>query len=192
MTGPAVRRIDTSLPGVVILEPRVHEDHRGFFMESYNERSFAELGISHRFVQDNHSRSVRGVLRGLHYQLRQPQAKLVRVTRGRVFDVAVDIRRGSPHFGAWAAAELGEDNRRMMFAPEGFAHGFLVLSEVAEFQYKCSDFYDPSDERGIAWDDPRIAIDWPLGELEPILSGRDLAWSTLDRMSEAELPHYEP
>jgi len=192
MTGPAVRRIDTSLPGVVILEPRVHEDHRGFFMESYNERSFAELGISHRFVQDNHSRSVRGVLRGLHYQLRQPQAKLVRVTRGRVFDVAVDIRRGSPHFGAWAAAELGEDNRRMMFAPEGFAHGFLVLSEVAEFQYKCSDFYDPSDERGIAWNDPRIAIDWPLGELEPILSGRDLAWSTLDRMSEAELPRFEP
>jgi len=192
MTGPAVRRIDTSLPGVVILEPRVHEDHRGFFMESYNERSFAELGISHRFVQDNHSRSVRGVLRGLHYQLRQPQAKLVRVTRGRVFDVAVDIRRGSQHFGVWAGAELSEDNRRMMFAPEGFAHGFLVLSEVAEFQYKCSDFYDSSDERGIAWNDPRIAIDWPLGELEPILSGRDLLWSTLDRMSAAELPHYEP
>jgi dTDP-4-dehydrorhamnose 3,5-epimerase len=192
MTGLAVRRIDTSLPGVVILEPRVHEDRRGFFMESYNERSFAKLGISHRFVQDNHSRSVRGVLRGLHYQLRQPQAKLVRVTRGRVFDVAVDIRRGNPHFGAWTAAELTEDNRRMMFAPEGFAHGFLVLSEVAEFQYKCSDFYDPSDERGIAWNDPRIAIDWPLGELEPILSGRDLAWSTLDRMSEAELPRFEP
>lgn len=187
-----MRRIDTPLPGVVILEPRVHEDHRGFFMESFNERSFAELGISHRFVQDNHSRSVRGVLRGLHYQLRQPQAKLVRVTRGRVFDVAVDIRRGGPHFGAWTAAELTEDNRRMMFAPEGFAHGFLVLSEVAEFQYKCSDFYDPSDERGIAWNDPRIAIDWPLGELKPILSGRDLAWSTLDRMSEAELPRFEP
>jgi dTDP-4-dehydrorhamnose 3,5-epimerase len=187
-----VRRIETSLPGVLILEPRVHEDHRGFFMESYNQRLFAELGITHRFVQDNHSRSVRGVLRGLHYQLRQPQAKLVRATRGRVFDVAVDIRRGSPHFGAWTAAELSEDNRRMMFAPEGFAHGFLVLSEAAEFQYKCSDFYDPSDERGIAWNDPCIAIDWPLGELEPILSGRDLAWSTLDHMSDAELPRFEP
>jgi dTDP-4-dehydrorhamnose 3,5-epimerase len=187
-----VRRIETSLPGVLILEPRVHEDHRGFFMESYNQRLFAELGITHRFVQDNHSRSVRGVLRGLHYQLRQPQAKLVRATRGRVFDVAVDIRRGSPHFAAWTAAELSEDNRRMMFAPEGFAHGFLVLSEAAEFQYKCSDFYDPSDERGIAWNDPCIAIDWPLGELEPILSGRDLAWSTLDHMSDAELPRFEP
>jgi len=123
-TERAVRRIETSLPGVVLLEPRVHGDHRGFFLESYNQRTFAELGIHHRFVQDNHSRSVRGVLRGLHYQLRQPQAKLVRVTRGLVFDVAVDIRRGSPHFGRWTAAELSEDNRRMLFAPEGFAHGF--------------------------------------------------------------------
>ena len=187
-----MRRIDTPLPGVVILEPRVHGDHRGFFLESYNLRTFEELGIRHRFVQDNHSRSLRGVLRGLHYQFRQPQAKLVRVTRGRVFDVAVDIRRGSPHFGCWTGAELTEDNRRMMFAPEGFAHGFLVLSEVAEFQYKCSDFYDPADERGIAWNDPRIAIAWPLGDLEPVLSGRDLNWATLDRMDDAELPRFEP
>ena len=187
-----MRRIDTPLPGVVILEPRVHEDHRGFFLESYNLRTFEELGIRHRFVQDNHSRSLRGVLRGLHYQLRQPQAKLVRVTRGRVFDVAVDIRRGSPHFGCWTGAELTEDNRRMMFAPEGFAHGFLVLSEVAEFQYKCSDFYDPADERGIAWNDPRIAIAWPLGDLKPILSGRDLGWGNLDRMNDADLPRFAP
>jgi len=192
MTGRAVRRIDTELPGVVLLEPRVHEDHRGFFLESYSQRTFAELGIRHRFVQDNHSRSVRGVLRGLHYQLRQPQAKLVRVTRGRVFDVAVDIRRGSPGFGRWAAAELSEDNRRILFAPEGFAHGFLVLSEVAEFQYKCSDFYDPGDERGIAWNDPTIAIAWPLAGLEPILSGRDLGWGTLDAMDDADLPRFSP
>jgi len=192
MTGRAVRRIDTELPGVMLLEPRVHEDHRGFFLESYSQRTFAELGIRHRFVQDNHSRSVRGVLRGLHYQLRQPQAKLVRVTRGRVFDVAVDIRRGSPHFGGWAAAELSEDNRRILFAPEGFAHGFLVLSEVAEFQYKCSDFYDPGDERGIAWNDPTIAIAWPLAGLEPILSGRDLGWGTLDTMDDADLPRFSP
>ena len=192
MTGRAVRRIDTELPGVVLLEPRVHEDHRGFFLESYSQRTFAELGIRHRFVQDNHSRSVRGVLRGLHYQLRQPQAKLVRVTRGRVFDVAVDIRHGSPHFGGWAAAELSEDNRRILFAPEGFAHGFLVLSEVAEFQYKCSDFYDPGDERGIAWNDPTIAIAWPLAGLEPILSGRDLGWGTLDTMDDADLPRFSP
>jgi dTDP-4-dehydrorhamnose 3,5-epimerase len=186
-----VRRIETSLPGVVLLEPRVHEDHRGFFLESYNQRTFAQMGIHQRFVQDNHSRSVRGVLRGLHYQLRQPQAKLVRVTRGLVFDVAVDIRRGSPHFGRWTAAELSEDNRRMLFAPEGFAHGFLVLSEAAEFQYKCSDFYDPQDERGIAWNDPRIAIAWPLDGLEPILSGRDLGWSNLDRVTDADLPGLE-
>ena len=183
-----MRRIETELPGVVLLEPRVHGDHRGFFLESYNQRTFAELGIHHRFVQDNHSRSVRGVLRGLHYQLRQPQAKLVRVTRGLVFDVAVDIRRGSPHFGRWTAAELSEDNRRMLFAPEGFAHGFLVLSEVAEFQYKCSDFYDPAGERGIAWNDPTIAVAWPLDGLEPILSGRDLDWGTLERMSDNDLP----
>jgi len=187
-----VRRVETTLPGVVILEPRVYEDHRGFFMESYNLRTFAAAGIDHRFVQDNHSRSRRGVLRGLHFQLRTPQAKLVRATRGRVFDVAVDIRRGSPHFGRWVGVELTEDNRRMLFAPEGFAHGFLVLSEVAEFQYKCSDFYAPEDERGIAWNDPNIAIDWPLDGLEPTLSERDLGWSTLDAMDPCGLPRFEP
>lgn len=190
--GPAVRRVETTLPGVVILEPAVYEDQRGFFMESYNLRTFSSLGIEHRFVQDNHSRSHRGVLRGLHFQLRSPQAKLVRVTRGRVFDVAVDIRRGSPHFGRWAGAELTEDNRRMLFAPEGFAHGFLVLSEIAEFQYKCSDFYAPDDELGIAWNDPTIAIDWPLDGLEPTLSERDRRWGNLDEMDASHLPEFSP
>ena len=187
-----MRRAETSLPGVVVLEPRVHGDHRGFFMESYNLRTFAELGIHHRFVQDNHSRSVRGVLRGLHYQLRSPQAKLVRVTRGRVYDVAVDIRRGSPGFGRWVGVELTADNRRMLFAPEGFAHGFLVLSDEAEFQYKCSDFYAPEDERGIAWNDPTIAIDWPLDGIEPVLSERDRRWAALAEIEPAELPEFEP
>jgi dTDP-4-dehydrorhamnose 3,5-epimerase len=189
MTGPAVRRIDTDVPEVLILEPRVHEDHRGFFMESYSLRTFESVGIRHRFVQDNHSRSLRGVLRGLHYQLHTPQAKLVRVTRGRVFDVAVDIRRGSPRFGRWVGFELTEDNRRMMFAPEGFAHGFLVLSEVAEFQYKCSDFYAPELERGIIWNDPAIAIDWPLQE-EPLLSAKDCRWPSLDQAPATDLPLY--
>jgi len=187
-----VRVVDEPLPGVKLLVPEVHTDQRGFFMESYNRRRFAEIGIADDFVQDNHSRSSRGVLRGLHFQVVHPQAKLVRATGGRVFDVVVDIRRGSPSFGRWAGAELSDSNRLQLYAPAGFAHGFLVLSEVAEFQYKCSDFYDPSDERGIAWNDPGIAIDWPLDGLEPILSGRDLLWSTLDRMSAAELPHYEP
>jgi dTDP-4-dehydrorhamnose 3,5-epimerase len=177
---------------VVVLEPRVYEDHRGFFMESYNLRTFADLGIPHRFVQDNHSRSVRGVLRGLHYQLRCPQAKLVRVTQGRVFDVAVDIRRGSPSFGSWLGVELTADNRRMLFAPEGFAHGFLVLSETAEFQYKCSDFYAPEDERGIAWNDPTLAIEWPLQGIEPVLSDRDRQWPPLDRTEPSELPEFQP
>jgi dTDP-4-dehydrorhamnose 3,5-epimerase len=190
--GQAVRRVDTALPEVAILEPMVHEDTRGFFMESYNLRTFASLGIHHQFVQDNHSRSRRGVLRGLHFQLHTPQAKLVRVTRGRVFDVAVDIRRGSPRFSRWVGVELTEDNRRMMFAPEGFAHGFLVLSDVAEFQYKCSDFYAPEDERGIAWDDPSIGIEWPLDGLDPILSERDLRWRPLIEMHPSDLPEYEP
>ena len=176
----------------MILEPRVHEDPRGFFMESYNRRRFAELGIAHDFVQDNHSRSSRGVLRGLHYQLAQPQAKLVRATRGHVFDVVVDIRRGSPSFGRWAGAELSDSNRLELYAPAGFAHGFLVLSEVAEFQYKCSDFYDAADERGLPWDDPDLAIAWPLDGLEPILSARDRAWSPLAGIAAEDLPEFRP
>jgi len=183
-----MRRIDTAIDGVCLIEPVVHGDHRGFFMESYHKDRFAALGIEHDFVQDNHSRSRAGVLRGLHYQLGRPQAKLVRATRGRVFDVVVDLRRGSSSFGRWVGADLSEDNRRMLFAPAGFGHGFLVLSEIAEFQYKCSDFYAPDEERGIRWDDPSIAIDWPLGDLDPVLSDRDLAWPHLENVSDNDLP----
>jgi dTDP-4-dehydrorhamnose 3,5-epimerase len=187
-----VERIDTSLPDVWVLKPWVFADNRGFFMESYNRRDLASIGIEEEFVQDNHSQSQRGVLRGLHYQLGVPQAKLVRVTRGRVFDVAVDIRRGSPDFGRWTGVDLTEDNKLMMFIPRGFAHGFLVLSEIAEFQYKCSDYYSPEEERGIAWNDPRIDIEWPLGGIEPILSDRDTGWCTLESVDEHQLPRFEP
>jgi len=184
--------VDTPLPGVKVLSPDVYEDHRGFFMESYHQRRFAELGIDCEFVQDNHSRSSRGVLRGLHYQIRCPQAKLVRVTRGRVFDVVVDIRRGSPTFSRWAGIELDDKNRLELFAPEGFAHGFLVLSEVAEFQYKCSDFFSRKDERGLPWDDPAIGIRWPLGDLDPLLSDRDRSWRPLEETENVDLPVYAP
>jgi len=183
-----VRLVDEPLRGVKVLSPEVYEDSRGFFMESYNRRRFAELGIDCDFAQDNHSRSSRGVLRGLHYQLGHAQAKLVRTTSGRVFDVVVDVRRGSPSFGRWFGIELSEENRLQLFAPEGFAHGFLVLSEVAEFQYKCSDFYSMKDERGLPWDDPTIGIEWPVDGVEPILSDRDRGWTTLQETSEDDLP----
>jgi dTDP-4-dehydrorhamnose 3,5-epimerase len=183
-----VRVIDEPLPGVKLLAPDIFEDHRGFFMESYNRRRFLEIGIGDDFVQDNHSLSARGVLRGLHYQLGRPQAKLVRATRGRVFDVVVDIRRGSPTFGRWAGAELSEENRLQYYAPVGFAHGFLVLSESAEFQYKCSDFYSAEDEHGLPWNDPEIAIEWPLEGLEPNLSERDRGWAPLSAVAMSDLP----
>ncbi len=160
-------------------------------MESYHRRRFAELGIDCEFVQDNHSRSTRGVLRGLHYQIGSPQAKLVRVTRGRVFDVVVDIRRGSPTFGRWAGVELDDQKRLELFAPEGFAHGFLVLSDVAEFQYKCSDFFNRKDERGLPWNDPAINIQWPLEGLDPLLSERDQNWRPLEDTDDVDLPKYE-
>jgi dTDP-4-dehydrorhamnose 3,5-epimerase len=185
-----VDRTETSLPGVVLIEPKIHGDQRGFFMESYNRRAMAAIGIADDFVQDNHSKSGFGVLRGLHYQLAVPQAKLVRVTRGRVFDVAVDIRRGSPDFGRWAGVELSDENQLMLYIPAGFAHGFLVLSEIAEFQYKCSDFYAPEDEHGVAWNDPSIGIEWPLKGLDPVLSDRDLGWCNLDEMEPDQLPDY--
>lgn len=187
-----LRVVDEPIEGVKLLAPKVIEDGRGFFMESYNRRNLGELGIAHEFVQDNHSRSTRGVLRGLHYQLGHAQAKLVRVTRGRVFDVVVDIRRGSPWFAQWAGAELSEDNQLCLFAPEGFAHGFLVLSDIADFQYKCSDFYSADDERGLLWDDPEIGIDWPLDGLEPILSVRDREWRHLAATALDQLPVYSP
>ena len=169
--------ISTALDGVLILEPKVFGDARGFFMESYNRRDFAAAtGLDMDFVQDNHSRSRRGVLRGLHYQIKQPQGKLVRVVRGAVFDVAVDIRRSSPTFGQWAGVELSEENNRQFWIPPGFAHGFLVLSESADFLYKASDWYAPEHERGIAWNDPAIGITWPLDAIgEPLLSDKDRA-----------------
>ena len=174
-----MQSIPTAIDGVLILEPRVFGDARGFFMESYNRRAFAQAtGLDIDFVQDNHSRSRRGVLRGLHYQVQQPQGKLVRVTQGAVFDVAVDIRQGSPSFGRWVGVELSADNQRQLWVPAGMAHGFLVLSESADFLYKTTDYYAPEHERCIAWDDPAIGIDWPLaahGIAAPLLSDKDRA-----------------
>ena len=167
--------IATDLPEVLILEPRVFGDERGFFLESFNARAFeAATGLKRDFVQDNHSRSQRGVLRGLHYQLQQAQGKLVRVVQGEVFDVAVDVRRSSPTFGRWVGVHLSSENKRQLWVPEGFAHGFLVLSDYAEFLYKTTDYYAPEHERCIRWDDPDLAIDWPLAEA-PQLSAKDQA-----------------
>ncbi|MDB6172525.1 MAG: dTDP-4-dehydrorhamnose 3,5-epimerase [Chthoniobacteraceae bacterium] len=167
--------VPTALPGVLIIEPKVFRDPRGFFFESFNARAFAAAtGSDAAFVQDNHSRSPRGVLRGLHYQIEQPQGKLVRVARGRVLDVAVDVRRSSPNFGRSVAVELSEDNQRQMWVPPGFAHGFYVLSEFADFLYKTTDYYAPQFERSVRWDDPVIGIDWQI-ETAPLLSGKDQA-----------------
>ena len=164
--------IPTAIPDVLIIEPKVFGDERGFFLESWNERAFAQAGIDARFVQDNHSRSARGVLRGLHYQLRQPQGKLMRVVAGRVFDVAVDVRRGSPNFGRWAGVILDAAEHKLVWIPPGFAHGFCVLSDTADVLYKATDFYAPDDERAIVWNDPDIAIAWPL-DGPPSLSAKD-------------------
>ena len=183
-----MKRIETNLPGMCIIEPDVHGDDRGFFMESYNQRDFARLGIDCAFVQDNHSRSQRSVIRGLHYQLAHPQAKLVRVMLGKVYDVAVDVRRRSETFGRWAGVTLSAENKQMLFVPEGFAHGFCVISEFAEFAYKCSDFYAPVEERGIIWNDPELAIPWPLGDSAPILSPKDAEYGPLSAMDENDLP----
>jgi dTDP-4-dehydrorhamnose 3,5-epimerase len=165
----------TEIPDVLIIEPKVFGDDRGFFFESFNERRFAELtGTNPRFVQDNHSRSGRNVLRGLHYQIRQPQGKLVRVTSGEVFDVAVDMRRSSPTFGRWVGVTLSAENKRQLWIPEGFAHGFVVTSESAEFLYKTTDYWAPEYERSVRWDDPAIGIRWPL-QGTPQLSAKDQA-----------------
>ncbi len=168
--------IPTALPEVLLIEPKVFGDDRGFFFESYNRRAFCEAtGIDSEFVQDNHSGSARHVLRGLHYQIRQPQGKLVRCVVGSVFDVAVDLRRSSPRFGQWVGVELSAENKRMLWVPPGFAHGFLVLSESAEFLYKTTDYYAPEHERVIAWNDPDIGIRWPLDGAAPRLSAKDQA-----------------
>lgn len=161
----------TGHPEVLLIEPDVFRDTRGFFMETFHAGKFRQHGLPETFVQDNHSRSTRGVLRGLHYQLEHPQGKLVRAATGEIFDVAVDIRKGSPHFGKWAAAVLSEENSHQLYIPPGFAHGFCVLSEQADFMYKCTDLYAPGDEYGIAWNDPAIGIEWPA--LDYLLSDKD-------------------
>lgn len=164
----------TAIPDVLLIEPKVFGDGRGFFMETWQAREFRVNGIDVDFVQDNHSRSGKGTLRGLHYQIQQPQGKLVRVIAGEVFDVAVDLRRGSPTFGQWAGDYLSEENKRMLWVPPGFAHGFYVTSESADFVYKCTDYYAPEHERALVWNDPDVGIDWPLApDAEPILSGKD-------------------
>ena len=181
--------IETGLPGVLLLEPKVFGDARGFFMETWQAARYREAGMPERFVQDNHSRSRRGVLRGLHYQLTQPQGKLVWVTRGAVFDVAVDIRQGSPNFGRWYGCLLDDVDHRQLYIPPGFAHGFCVVSEEADFFYKCTDYYHPQSERGIACDDPEIAIDWPLREVS--LSAKDQQNPRLSAQPPENLPVYE-
>ena len=165
-------KISTSLPGVVILEPCVFTDERGFFLESYNERAFVELGIGEKFVQDNHSSSQRNVLRGLHYQIKNVQGKLVRVVEGEILDVAVDVRRSSPTFGGWEAVRLSDQNKRMLWIPPGFAHGFLVISKQAQVLYKATDYYSPEHERTLMWNDPDLKIAWDV-EGEPIVSAKD-------------------
>jgi dTDP-4-dehydrorhamnose 3,5-epimerase len=178
-----MKAVPTAIPDVLVIEPDVFGDARGFFFESWNRRAFAELvGRDVEFVQDNHSASARGVLRGLHYQVAQPQGKLVRVVAGEVFDVAVDLRRASATFGKWAGERLSADNHRMMWVPPGFAHGFLVLSERAEFLYKTTDYYAPQHERTLLWNDPALGIPWPLSG-EPVLKPRDAAGA---RLADAE------
>lgn len=174
-----VRVTETTLSGLLVIEPQVWGDERGFFFESYNQRQFEQLtGLQKTFVQDNHSRSVRNVLRGLHYQIKQPQGKLVRAVAGDIYDIAVDIRRSSPTFGQWFGLHMSAENKKMLWIPEGFAHGFVVLSEHAEFLYKTTDYWAPEHERCIRWDDPDLAIDWKV-DGKPILSAKDRAGASL-------------
>jgi dTDP-4-dehydrorhamnose 3,5-epimerase len=181
-----VRFLETALPGVVIVEPDIFRDERGFFLETYHQKRFAEGGIDCLFVQDNHSHSRQGTLRGLHYQLKHSQEKLIYVSRGEIFDVAVDIRRGSPTFGKWVGTHLTGENGRQIFIPKGFAHGFFTLSETADVIYKCTDFYAPGDEYGILWSDPDIGIEWP--EKNPLLSKKDIRNPRLSDVPEDLLP----
>jgi dTDP-4-dehydrorhamnose 3,5-epimerase len=183
-----LKRVETSLPGVCLIEPAILTDPRGFFLETYQREKYAALGIHDEFVQDNHSRSSRGVLRGLHYQLEYAQAKLCRVVEGEVLDVAVDIRVGSPTFGKSVTAVLSATKHNQIYIPKGFAHGFVVLSDAAQFLYKCSDFYDRADERGIAWDDPDLKIAWQIDE--PILSSKDRSNPRLSQVAAEALPAF--
>ena len=178
----------TELPGVLVIEPRVFSDARGFFFESFHAERYAQAGMPATFVQDNHSGSTKGTIRGLHYQLRRPQGKLLRVVRGAVFDVAADIRRGSPTFGRWTGVELSAQNKRQIFIPAGLAHGFCVTSDVAEIEYKCTDFYVPEDQHGVLWSDPLLGIPWPVRD--PVLSDQDRRFPPL-REEREDLPAYE-
>lgn len=172
--------IKTAIEGVYIIEPTIFGDERGYFMETYHAGEFKEAGLDFNFVQDNQSKSKKGVMRGLHFQYKKPQGKLVRVIKGEVFDVAVDLRKNSPTYGKWEGVILSEENRKQFYVPEGFAHGFLVLSDEAEFTYKCTDFYDSADEGGILWDDEDIGIEWPVDDVDGvILSDKDKQWKTL-------------
>jgi len=182
-----VRVLPTAIAGVVVIEPNIHRDGRGFFLETYHAERYRAHGIGGPFVQDNHSRSVANTLRGLHLQVRKPQGKLIRVIEGEVFDVAVDVRRGSPAFGRWVGVTLSSDNFKQVYVPPGFAHGFCVLSPIAQVEYKCTDLYDPADEVGIAWNDPGLAITWPI--VAPLLSARDAGHRTLAEMTD-RLPVY--
>ncbi len=182
---------ETKIPGVLLIRPQVHEDPRGFFFESYHQAKLAEHGVHDVFVQDNHSQSGQNTLRGLHYQLKYPQTKLCRVVQGEVLDVAVDIRVGSPYFGQWVSAILSAQNKQQILIPRGFAHGFLVLSDTAEFLYKCSEFYHPEDKRGVAWNDPSLAIAWNVrGPL--LISAKDRAYTGLRQIPPELLPRYRP
>jgi len=178
----------TSLPGILIIGPHAFEDKRGFFMETYHQKRYEQSNIRCVFVQDNLSHSVHGILRGLHYQLQYPQAKLVQAINGAIFDVAVDIRQGSSTFGKWVGAYISDQNRHQIFVPEGFAHGFCVLSETADIIYKCTDFYAPDDEGGILWSDPNIGIDWPI--IDPMLSDKDSQYPCLKDVPPERLPVY--
>jgi dTDP-4-dehydrorhamnose 3,5-epimerase len=181
--------LPTALPGVILVEPDVHRDGRGFFLESYHQQKYAQGGIVGNFLQDNHSFSVQGTLRGLHAQLRRPQGKLVRAVFGEMFDVAVDIRVGSPTFGRWVGFRLSRDNFRQLYVPPGFAHGFCVLSETVDVEYKCTDLYDPGGEISVAWDDPQIGVEWPFAT--PTLSGKDARAPRLADLMD-QLPRYAP
>ena len=183
------KRIDTSIEGVCIIEPTVFGDSRGYFMETYSDQEFAEIGLNYKFVQDNQSKSKKGVLRGLHFQKENSQAKLVRVIKGEVFDVAVDLRPGSKTYGKWEGVRLSEENKKMFMIPRGFAHGFLVLSDEAEFTYKCDDVYNPNAEGGLAWNDKDVAIDWPLENIkeELLTSEKDAKWPSLEELRKTNL-----
>ena len=184
------KKIETSIDGVYIIEPTVFGDNRGYFMETYSDKEFAEIGLNYTFVQDNQSKSRKGVLRGLHFQKENTQAKLVRCIKGEVFDVAVDLRPGSKTYGKWEGVIISEENKKMFMIPIGFAHGFLVLSDEAEFMYKCDDVYNPKAEGGLAWNDPDVAIDWPLGDMKVsdlLTSEKDAKWPSLKELKETDL-----